>query len=71
MPRHRHVDLDPGAAALTRRVVRYRLAKDELSPAEEADLLNALASRYIDAGLLDAAEAPAREVVELRRGLVT
>nr|BEK62896.1 hypothetical protein KPHV_01230 [Kitasatospora purpeofusca] len=70
MPRHRHVDLALGAAALTRRVVRHRLAEDGLSPAEEADLLKALASRYIDAGLLDAAEAPAREVVELRRGLV-
>ncbi|MET8699825.1 tetratricopeptide repeat protein [Kitasatospora sp. NPDC004723] len=69
LPRHRHVDLDLGVAAVTRRVVRYRLAKGPVSPAEEADLLFALASRYANAGLLGAAEAPAREAVELRRRL--
>ncbi|TWV56357.1 tetratricopeptide repeat protein [Streptomyces misionensis] len=67
LPQERHVDLDLGVAAVTRRIVRHRIGTRDLGPAEQAGLLSHLAWRYGNAGLLREAADAAREAVALRR----
>ncbi|MET8612394.1 tetratricopeptide repeat protein [Streptomyces misionensis] len=67
LPEERHVDLDLGVAAVTRRIVRHRLRTGDLGPAEQAGLLSHLAWRHGNAGLLREAADAAREAVELGR----
>ncbi|GLX48966.1 hypothetical protein Shyhy01_19160 [Streptomyces hygroscopicus subsp. hygroscopicus] len=67
LPQGRHVDLDTGVAAVTRRIVRHRLGTGDLGPAEQAALLSHLAWRYGNAGLVHEAADAAREAVALLR----
>jgi hypothetical protein len=67
LPQQRHVDLDVGAVAVARRIVRHRLGTGSLGPAEQAELLHHLAWRCSNAGLLREAADAARDAVTLRR----
>ncbi|OMI84592.1 hypothetical protein BSZ07_38095 [Streptomyces sp. M1013] len=68
LPRHAHVDLDLGAAALTARLTHQRLATTT-NPATRATLFAELGRRYSNAGLHQRALASTRQAATLCRTL--
>jgi nucleoside phosphorylase/tetratricopeptide (TPR) repeat protein len=68
LPGNRHVDLDSGIAALSRRLTDYGLAR-ATSDAERAELFDHVADRLSNAGLYAEALAAARDAVMIRRRL--
>lgn len=66
LSRSRHVDLDIGAAAVTRRLAEHRLARTE-APSARADVYHNLAAREANAGDYPSALAAISDAVQLRR----
>jgi tetratricopeptide (TPR) repeat protein len=64
----RHVDLDPGIAALAVRLAEYRLTLSE-DPAEQARIHGDLGGRLLNAGLDRQGLAAAQTALEIRRRL--
>jgi tetratricopeptide (TPR) repeat protein len=69
LPIDRHVDLDVAAAALAARLTPYRLAT-ATDPSQQAELYNVLAIRLHHGGQTEQAFVPAKQVVDIYRGLV-
>lgn len=69
LPQKRHVDLDPGIAAVIRRLTEHRLATAN-EPEERARLYSNLWWRLSNAGDHRQALPAAQEVVEIYQGLV-
>src|SRR5205823_3660573 len=68
LPDHRHVDLDPAIAALTKRLTAHRLAHTS-DPASRARLQAILGWRLANAGLHDQALTATEEAVAVCRRL--
>ena len=68
LPDHRHIDLDPGIAALTQRLTGYRLARAATDD-ERARLHTTLGWRLSNAGRREDALAAVEAAVEIRRRL--
>ncbi|MBF6066124.1 tetratricopeptide repeat protein [Nocardia terpenica] len=64
----RHVELDGGIAALTRRLTDYALAKTA-DEAKKADLIERLADRLSNAGLYSEAASASNDGIAIRRRL--
>lgn len=69
LPENRHIDLDSGIAALSRRLTDYGLARTT-NDTERADLCDHVADRLSNAGLYAEALAAARDAITIRRRLV-
>ncbi|MEU7726542.1 tetratricopeptide repeat protein [Streptomyces sp. NPDC040724] len=68
LPRHQDIDLAPGVAALSRLLTEHRLRLSD-SPAERAELHEALGTRLLQAGLWPEAVASFRSAVSIRKSL--
>ena len=68
LPKQRHVELDSGIAALTRRLTDYGLTQTT-DDAKRAQLYDELASRYSNAGLYEEALSAAQDAILIRRRL--
>jgi hypothetical protein len=69
LPSGRHIDLDVGAAALTQRLVDYRLAHTT-DDGNRAELYTRLANRQLNAGLHGRALVSSKAAVSIYRRLV-
>lgn len=69
LPDRRHVDLDPGIAAVTARLTEYRAGRTT-DALELADLYITLGVRYQNAGLLRQAADASRRAVDIIRPLM-
>jgi tetratricopeptide (TPR) repeat protein len=68
LPRHRHVDLDAGIAALTARLADHRLTTSN-DPAEHAHIYHELGVRLRNAGLHQQALPATRNAIQTRQQL--